>query len=320
MNEFKYIFGPVRSGRLGLSLGLDLLGESICSFDCLYCEVGRTTIKTVQRRPYVPAGEILSELERWLSLGLPRPDCITLGGSGEPCLNSELETILRGVGELAPDIPRAVLTNSTLLGDPDVARALNLAQTVLPSMDTLVEEEYRRLNRPDISLSVREIAASLLHWRTGYHGRVLLEILLVKGINDSEENLALLRDFCSRLTPDRVDVVTLTRPGAYPSARAVDGHVLERWRRELGAMSPASREKRDDIAPPATTVDEAKALAVILASLKRRPQTTDQLSSALGIDTGVVETAVNELQENKSVVAVQSGDTTYFVFKCNEQH
>ncbi|WP_300161307.1 radical SAM protein [Solidesulfovibrio sp.] len=302
----RFIFGPVVSGRLGLSLGLDLLGARICSFDCLYCEAGPTEALTVARKPYVPAGKILAELARWKAAGHGRPDAVTLGGLGEPTLNSDCAEIIAGAKELFPGVPVAVLTNSSLLPDPDVRAALGAADIVLPSMDTLVAAEYARLNRPHAAVDLGGLRRGLLDFRAGYGGALCLEVLLADGINDSEENLEALRDYCRELSPDRVDVVTLSRPGAHPGATAVLKPVLARFRQALGpaAASPAPAPE------PATEGHGPTALAArrnddlgpsLLASVKRRPQTARGLAAALGHSLDAVQAALDALERDGAV-------------------
>lgn len=144
--NFSYVFGPVRSGRLGISLGLDLLGAPICTMDCLYCEVGRTRALTRKRKPYVPGHDILAELAAYRDGGNPTPEYVTLGGLGEPTLNSDMPEIIRGVRDIYPGLPVAVLTNAGALDDPEVCDELLLSDVVLPSLDSLVQW-YRPVRR-----------------------------------------------------------------------------------------------------------------------------------------------------------------------------
>lgn len=297
---------------------MDLLGKRICSLDCIYCEVGPTRVHTLHRRPYMPAKTILDELHAWKTQQLPKPDYLTLGGLGEPCLNSELEQIIAGCRDIFPDIPVAVLTNSTLFPDPAVRRELTGAQVVLPSMDTLVQSEFLRINKPCKDVVLNNMITGLLDFRQDYSGRIFLEILLTRGVNDSAENLALLREFIPRLQPDRVDVVTMTRPGASPLAEAVSDMTLKEWR---SALSPAAhmdvrthagQNQSDEDAGTASlsgSVDEswAKTLPkageltddaareLILNSLRRRPQTINQVRAALGLNASQAEALFADL-------------------------
>ncbi|GAU07928.1 radical SAM protein [Desulfoplanes formicivorans] len=314
--DFNYIFGPVPSGRLGRSLGLDLLGRPICDFDCLYCEVGKTRVHTLARQPWVRAEAILTELENWLSLGLPRPEYITLGGKGEPCLNSEMAAVIQGVHRLAPDIPVAVLTNGTLLGNPEVQQALKEAQVVLPSMDTLIEQEFVRLNRPCPGLDLEAIRTGILEWGAGYGGAIYLEILLVAGINDSEANLQAMGPFCKALAPDRIDVVTMTRPGAFSVARPVDQATLDRWRQVLN-VNNGSRDflahvrQSANFQSPATMTDDQLTKA-ILHSIAIRPQTVPQIAMAMGVREERVGNIIEHLATKRQITGIPDAGTMFY--------
>ena len=307
--KYKYVFGPVMSGRLGRSLGLDLLGDRICTMDCVYCEVGATRELTVERRPYVPATEILRELAEWKTEGFEPPDIITLGGLGEPCLNSEMADVIAGARKLFPDTDIAVLTNATLMTDPEVRRELCMADVVLPSLDSLVANEFMDLNRPVDGVAPEGVADGIVAFRKEFNGKIFLEILLAEGKNDSDENLGRLKTFCQRLAPDRVDVVTLTRPGTVKGVRPVDGEVLSRWRMalesgkhrvETRSMSSAKAIRPDQV------VDHVR------ASLARRPQTASQLAQALNADPKLVRAAVEALLKKDAIVARDDRDETYY--------
>ncbi len=324
--NYRHVFGPVASGRLGRSLGLDLLGSKICSFDCLYCEVGPNRLRFVERAEYAPFDVLLEELRHWLRhVALPL-DYMTLGGSGEPCLHGRLGDILQAVAELAPAASTAVLTNSSLLPDPQVRRELAKAHAVLPSMDTLVPEEFRTLNRPHKGVDLQRMAQGLLDFRSEYEGRIFLEVLLAKGYNDSEENLALLEEYVGRLRPERVDVVTMSRPGAYAGAMAVDTATLERFRRILGAgIAPVAPEPHGPgIAIRAALVQESRTCttraavqggavaAAVYNSLRRRPQTAAQLAQALDQDLEAIDAALADLDQQGSVQVLAGGGEPFY--------
>lgn len=330
--SYKYVFGPVRSGRLGLSLGLDLLGEAVCSLDCVYCEVGATTRLTTRRDLYVRPADILGELARWRSENGRLPDYVTLGGLGEPCLNSGMGDVILGARKLFPDTPVAVLTNSTLLDDPEVRRELALADAVLPSVDTLVPAEMRRLNRPCAGVDVERVRRGLAAFAREFTGDLFLEVLLVGGINDSEENLALLTDFVRGLAPARVDVVTMTRPGAVRTASPVSPQTLARWREALGARAGHGRDDETsasrmggtrhiatDAAPGAREAagsegdDDAKRR--VAASIARRPQTAAQLADALALPEGAVRRALEDLAGRGGLTSFESGGETFFALR-----
>jgi wyosine [tRNA(Phe)-imidazoG37] synthetase (radical SAM superfamily) len=314
---FRYVFGPVLSGRLGRSLGLDLLGRRICSMNCVYCESGPLEQLTLARRAYVPAAELLGELKRWeaarRAAGEVLPDVVTLGGLGEPTLNSDLPQIIAGAREILPGVPVAVLTNASLMPDPQVRAELAEADVVLPSLDSLVPEDFARVNRAHPGLDPKDIAEGILAFQESNRAlrkdsrasrtKLFLEVLLVAGVNDSQPGLELMATFCNRLQPDRVDVVTLSRPGTEGSAKAVDAATLSRWRERLGqTVAPvapgagsrlAEREKNGHKQDGGLRLEELRAR--LLASLARRPQTGAQLAEALLADRDMVSAVLAEL-------------------------
>jgi len=274
--------------------------------NCVYCESGALERLTLTRAPHVPAHALLAELSAWevqrAMRGEPLPDVVTLGGLGEPTLNSDMPQIIAGVRRLLPGVPVAVLTNSSLMTDAQVRAELAQADLVLPSLDSLVPEEFARVNRGHPALDPKVIAEGVLAFRKGYGGRLCLEILLVEGVNDSARNLELLADYCKLLQPDRVDVVTLSRPGTEAFARAVSPETLARWRARLCVFglwqgsAPAKlagyEEKGQE---QAGAIPQGELRARILASLSRRPQTAAQLASALLASDFDVERALSEL-------------------------
>ncbi|MBF0480068.1 MAG: radical SAM protein [Desulfovibrionaceae bacterium] len=280
--KLNYVFGPILSGRLGRSLGLDLLGARICSFDCLYCEAGPTDKKTVTRAVYVKPDAILAELAAHKAIDPSPVDAVTLGGLGEPCLNEGIGEIIAGAKSIYPATPVAVLTNSSLLWLDAAREDIMGADIVLPSLDSLAPSEFARLNRPCPEITLEMVKDGLVRFREQFSGRIYLEVLLADGLNDSIENLEALLQFRRLCRPDRIDVVTLSRPGAYPEAKPVRARTLEDFRRTLGAEQipcvPSGH------GPPGLMPARAPSTleAAVLGSLRRRPQTASQLVLAMG--------------------------------------
>ncbi len=306
-----YLFGPVMSSRLGRSLGIDLLGDRICSFDCLYCESGPTLKKTMTRQEYADAGTILAELEKWLRDNPDsKPDHITLGGEGEPCLNLKLGKIIRDIKKIEPNIPLAVLTNSSLLGDALVRKELGSADVVLPSLDTLVQEEFIRLNRPCAGLDIQDIARGLKTFCNEFSGRVLLEILLVPGINDSRDNMEKIADFLKDLGHERVDLTVMSRPGAHMQLKTPDKETLDKWQRVLHT---APGKAKTGLEP--CTGDSAASASSILDSIRRRPQTLEQLCSALGTAPEKTSAVLDRLVREQKVGALMHESQKFYTLK-----
>ena len=308
---YRFVFGPVLSGRLGRSLGLDLLGSKVCSMDCVYCEVGPTRVRTRERKTWVPPRELLDELAAWKAEGFEAPDVVTLGGSGEPTLNSGLAEILAGCRTILPNVPVAVLTNSTLLDDAGVRRELCAADMVLPSLDSLVESEFSAVNRPLRGITAAGCAQGIRDLRREFSGRLFLEVLLCRGWNDSARNLALLQDYCADLRPDRVDVVTLSRPGTLPSAEAVDSQTLGLWRKALGQERDGSGQNAP-LPRQAQALDEARLRGALAATLARRPQTVLHLAAALGADSAQVQRMLARMARDGEIFEAESDGQTFY--------
>jgi wyosine [tRNA(Phe)-imidazoG37] synthetase (radical SAM superfamily) len=170
--EKKYLYGPVPSRRLGRSLGVDIVPFKLCTLDCVYCQLGKTTKKTLQRGDFLPVEAVLAELKSRLADGL-EADFITIGGSGEPTLHSRLGALIDGIKKLT-SIPVAVLTNGTLLYKKDVRADCAKADVVLPSLDAADEQTFRRINRPRSGLTVEQLISGLCAFRSEFTGQIWL--------------------------------------------------------------------------------------------------------------------------------------------------
>ncbi len=214
-----HVFGPVPSRRLGRSLGIDLVPYKTCSYDCIYCQLGRTTLKTLAREEYVPLESVLAEIAQRLGQGV-RPDYVTLSGSGEPTLYSRLEELIAGIRRLTRT-PIAVLTNGSLLWQAEVRRALTGSDLVMPSLDAGSEAFFRRVNRPHPELSFAEVLSGMMTFREQYRGRIWLEVFLLKRITARPAEAERIARLAERLKPDRIQLNTVARPPAERHALAV---------------------------------------------------------------------------------------------------
>ena len=160
---FANLYGPVPSRRLGFSLGVDFIPFKTCSLDCIYCQLGHVSEKTVTRKKFIPASEILSQIKEKIGSGV-RIDYITFSGSGEPTLNSEIGKLIRDIKQLTK-IPVAVLTNSTLLQHNGVRSDLSAADLVIPSLDAVTQDVFEKVNRPHPSLRISDDIAAMKKFR-----------------------------------------------------------------------------------------------------------------------------------------------------------
>lgn len=208
------VFGPVPSRRLGQSLGIDPLPFKTCNWNCVYCQLGRTAPFSLERREYVPRAEILAQVQEALQKHAGGEiDWVTFVGSGETCLYSELGWLIRQVKALT-DLPVAVITNGSLLHLPEVRRDLLAADAVLPSLDAASERLYRKINRPHPSLTLEMLLGGLKAFRREYSGRLWVEVMLIKGLNDTPEALQALAAALDEIGADEIHLLLPTRPPA----------------------------------------------------------------------------------------------------------
>ncbi|RLB62924.1 MAG: radical SAM protein, partial [Deltaproteobacteria bacterium] len=209
---YKYLFGPVPSRRLGMSLGIDLVPRKVCSLDCVYCEVGKTTKLTLERKEYILFDNVIKELTHYFENN-PDPDYITFSGSGEPTLNSRIGDIIKFVKQNRPEIPEADLTNGTLLFDPEVRAELKIADVVLPSLDAATSPVFDKINRPAPGLEIEKYLQGLIDFRKEFSGKIWLEIFILPQYNFEQQELKKLREIILKINPDSIQLNTLDRPG-----------------------------------------------------------------------------------------------------------
>jgi wyosine [tRNA(Phe)-imidazoG37] synthetase (radical SAM superfamily) len=222
--DFKYVYGPVASRRLGRSLGVDLVPFKTCSYDCVYCQLGRTTCQTTQRSEYVPVDDVLAELKTKLALG-PWPDYIGLAGSGEPTLHARIGELIDGIKHLTR-VPVAVLTNGSLLWVPDVQEALMEADLVMPSLDAGDEPMFQRVNRPHPEILFEVMVDGLAAFAARFRKLLWLEVLLVEGLTGNETEVGKIAALARRIRPGRVQLNTVSRPPAEESVKPVSAQQL----------------------------------------------------------------------------------------------
>ena len=277
-----FVFGPVPSRRLGISLGVDVIPPKTCTLDCIYCEAGRTRRLTKRRRAYVPAAEVVRQVGAALRKG-GRVDWITFSGCGEPTLHSGLGGMIRAVKRMTR-IPVAVLTSGTLLSDPRVRRALRDADLVVPSLDAGSARVFRQINRPHPSLRLSRVAEGIARFRRRFPGRLWLEVVLLKGVNDSPRELARIAALAARIRPERVQLNTAVRPPARVNAKPLDAGGLRAARLVLAkALGDIPVEIVAGFRGAGGARRRGGIRRAILAYLARRPATMRDLAKGLGV-------------------------------------
>jgi wyosine [tRNA(Phe)-imidazoG37] synthetase (radical SAM superfamily) len=300
--QYNTLFGPVPSRRLGISLGVDLVPMKTCTLNCIYCECGKTSHLTLERKEYVSFETVKKELTHYLAHHA-RPNYITFSGSGEPTLNSKIGDVIRFLKDRVPDVPVAVLTNSTLFSQKQVRSDIKNAVVVIPSLDAATEKIFNKINRPSPHLNVDTIVDGLIRFRKEYNGKIWLEVFIISGMNDTIAELNALKLVIGKIKPDQVHLNTLDRPGSVSTLRAATREELER------VLNVFQMENAAIVADP----PEQKALfayrkdtaAAILGTIARRPCTSKDLSEILGLQVNEVDTYLKSLEADEKIKAVK---------------
>jgi wyosine [tRNA(Phe)-imidazoG37] synthetase (radical SAM superfamily) len=287
----KYIFGPVPSRRLGLSLGVDLIPPKTCSYDCLYCQIGKTTCKAIEPSAYVPVEAVIAELDE--TLAKVQPDYVTFSGSGEPTLHAGLGQLIAYVKERTR-AKVAVLTNGSLLYRPEVRERLLQADMIMPTLSTVREETYRAIHQPHEHLNVAGLLSGLKSLRKTFRGQLFIEVMLLAGFNDRDEEIEALRQGVLEIAPDRVQLNTVVRPPANAKAIPLDRKKLEYIKRVFGecaeiiATAPIKEKQHF----------QGTLSAAVLEMARRRPVTVEDVAGALDASLLEVDKTVKALVHN----------------------
>lgn len=298
------VFGPVPSRRLGRSLGVDLIPFKTCTYDCIYCQLGRTTCRTVERKEWVSLRDVLAELRHRLSSG---PDYITLGGSGEPTLFSRIDELIGGIKTMT-DVPVAVLTNGSLLWRKDVRRQLKDADLVLPSLDAGDERTFCRVNRPHEAISFEQMLDGLIEFRQEFQGQYWLEVFVLSANTAMPAGLSKIAQCVDRIRPDRVQLNTVTRP---PAERSAIGVCFERLEELASGFDPPA-EPIADYHGVQRQADFAASRQEVLEMLRRRPCSVEDIASGLVMHRNAVLKYVEELKVENQLEESQVDGVAYY--------
>lgn len=302
------IFGPVPSRRLGRSLGIDLVPYKTCTFDCVYCELGPTTCLTKERKPFRPVEEICGELDERLRQLRGGVDYITLAGSGEPTLNADIGVLIHRIKQIS-DVPLALLTNSSLLYDPSVRREILGLDLIVPSLDAVSDDAFRRINRPIDGMEIGTIVDGLIRLREEFLGDIWLEVLVCQDFNDSQEELSLIKGAAEKIRPEKIQVNTVYRPPAVEEVRAVSETRLKEIESLLG---PNARmvSKANLIVDPVAHSRSVRERTLML--LKRRPCTIEDISSALCLVRIEVIKLIDQMVESGEIKKTLHDGAVYY--------
>lgn len=304
----EHIFGPVRSRRLGFSLGVDLVPFKTCSLNCIYCQLGPTTHQTIERREYVTQDKVIRDLEEVLRQDITI-DYITLSGSGEPTLNVQLGKIIAAIKEMT-DIPVAVITNGTLLHLESVRDELSTADVVLPSLDAVSQALFNAVNKPHPELTAAQMISGLKNFRKVFKGKLWLEIMLVKGVNDSPHEVRTMNEVLSTIECDKIQLNTVVRPAADTSLTPLTREELNRFKVLLGERCEVIAEGVGEQKTSSTNIAEK-----IITVVGRRPLNLSEISDSLGIPQERATKMLQLLTQQGKIESLTYGSELYYQLK-----
>ncbi|WP_372755887.1 radical SAM protein [Labilibaculum sp.] len=298
---YYYLFGPVPSRRLGMSLGVDLVPRKVCTLDCVYCEVGKTSKLSLERKEYIPYDKIIAELKHYFQNN-PDPDYITFSGSGEPTLNSRIGDVLQFIKEQKPEIPVAVLTNGSLLYDKKVRSELMKADVVLPSLDAGSNEVFQKINAPAKDLNFEKYVQGLVDFKSEFSGKIWLEVFILPDYNLEKEELGRMEKLIARINPDSVQLNTLDRPGTVPNLHSASKEELleikKNWNLENVEIISSAVERKDIQSYRSDTE------TAILETISRRPCTNQDLSKIVGLHINEINKYLDVLEAEKKISTI----------------
>ncbi|HPA78822.1 MAG TPA: radical SAM protein [Kiritimatiellia bacterium] len=223
--KYKYLFGPVPSRRLGLSLGVDLVPHKTCSMNCIFCQLGNTARTTIERREYVPTEDVLAEISDWQAQG-GQTDVITLSGGGEPTLHSRFGEVIDFV-KAKTRHRTVILSNGSLLHLPEVRREAARADIVKITLASWDEDSFRKIHRPPAEVTFARIIEGACAFRNEFTGEIWLEVFVIPGINAEPEKIRKIAGFAEKIRPDKIHLNTAVRPAAEKTVQPVPAAALQ---------------------------------------------------------------------------------------------
>jgi len=294
----RLIYGPVPSRRLGFSLGVDIIPYKVCSYNCIYCQLGKTTSHILKRKSYVSPAIVIKGIKGAISEN-KKIDYITFSGSGEPTLNKDLCILIQKTKKIT-SIPIAVLTNGSLLWRKSVRNDLASADLVVPSLDAVSAVVFKKINRPAKGLSTKKVLDGIKKFAEDFEGEIRLEIMLVKGINDSENEINKINEFVKGLKINKIELNTVIRPPNDPKAGPLTKEELLRIKKLFD--SNIKVEVISDFTKHHETRVFRKDLEQrIIDLLKRRPCRKEEMSVSLGVHLNELLKYLNLLMQRKKI-------------------
>ncbi len=232
----QYLYGPIKSRRLGKSLGVSLTPYKTCSFNCVYCQLGKTNNLTISRSEYIKIDEIVDELKVWFDNhqeDLAGLDYIAISGSGEPTLNIRILDLINQIRKIS-SLKIAVITNSSLLSQASLRREILGVDLIVPSLDAVTQELFVKVDRPHQDIKIEEIINGLIALRREFRGKIWLEVMLIKSLNDDIRHIRKLKEAIDRINPDKVQINSPVRTTSEEGVFSVGKSKLKKIKDILG--------------------------------------------------------------------------------------
>ncbi len=290
---FRYLFGPVASRRFGRSLGVDLLGQRICSFNCVFCEAGPTQTCTMMRGSYVPTDAVVAELRAWLDSG-GAADVITLAGRGEPTLHRQFGVVIDAIHNMCA-IPVVLLSNGSLFGLGEVREAAARADIVKVSLSGWDDASMANVNRPASGLTFDAYLSGMIAFREEFRGELRLEVMFVDGVNTADDCVTKLAACAAKIRADRIELNTVVRPPSEAGTGAVSEDVLHRYAVYFGPQAVVIGCS-GEAAPASDNAGDILSLSEqIIGLLARRGCTRNEIAMGVGCPFGRLESCLQIL-------------------------
>jgi len=299
------LFGPVPSRRLGLSLGIDLILPKTCSFDCVYCECGKTTEKTLERRVFLPTSQFIKEFEDYLQKDYLKnpPDFFTFSGVGEPTLALNLGEVIQFIVSKKLNTKLALITNSSLFFDQALRQEILSADLVMPSLDSVLEESFQKINRPEKGVSVEKIIQGLIDFRKEYSGKISLEVFIIPEINTSKKELDLFKETLLQINPDEIQLNSLDRPGTESNVEKASLALLEQIKNYWNLKNTTIVSQYQYRLQKNEILNQDELKNKILSYLTRRPASFNDLKESFG-NPDFLMSLLKEMMESKEIKTI----------------
>ena len=298
------IFGPVNSRRFGSSLGVDLSPQTKqCNFDCLYCELAPA--KPVEKQNYVVSvDEVINALKEHLTNEI---DVITITANGEPTLYPYLDELIKHIDAIKGETKTLILSNAATLDNQKIYKTLLEIDKVKLSLDGATPQTFKKIDRPQKNIHIEDLITAMQRFSKEYKGELYVEILFVKGVNDSDDEIAKLNEVLLTLhNITRVDIGTIDRPPAYP-VEPLSYEELHIISKKFDASLPihiASRKQSENVSPQHYSKEE------ICNTLDKRPLTKEDIELLFDKESRKI---LQQLIKEGQIITKKVGNLEFFL-------